>query len=88
MEDVHVYVNRPSEKEDTALEDLGEALRALDFVSHVDLNPPGNVVAVSYEGGREEREAIKRAIEEAGYEISRLSVRSEIEDVDRKLWDI
>ena len=88
MEDVHVYVNRPAEKEDTALEDLGEALRALGYVSDVDLNPPGNVVAVSYEGGKEEREAIKRAVEEAGYEVSRLSVRSDIEEVDRALWDI
>src|SRR3712207_9274906 len=68
VEDVHVYVNRPAEKEDAALEDLGEALRALDYVSDVDLNPPGNVVAVSYEGGKEEREAIKRTVEEAGYE--------------------
>lgn len=88
MEDVHVYVNRPAEKADTALEDLGETLRALDYVSDVDLNPPGNVVAVSYEGGKEKREAIKRAVEEAGYEVSRLSVRSDIEEVDRALWDI
>ena len=35
-----------------ALEDLGEALRKLDYVSDVDVNAPGNVVAVSYEGGR------------------------------------
>ena len=88
MEDVHVYVNRPAEKEDAALEDLGEALRALDYVSDVDLNPPGNVVAVSYEGGKEEREAIKRTVEEAGYEVSRLSVRSDIVEEDRGLWDI
>lgn len=88
MEDVHVYVNRPAEKEDTALEDLGEALRALEHVSDVDLNPPGNVVAVSYQGGKEEREAIKRAVEEAGYEVSRLSVRTDLEEVDRGLWDI
>ena len=88
MEDVHVYVNRPAEKEDTALEDLGEALRALDYVTDVDLNPPGNVVAVSYEGGKDEREEIKRTVEEAGYEVSRLSVRSDLKEVDRGLWDI
>lgn len=88
MEDMHVYVNRPAGKADTALEDLGETLRALDYVSDVNPNPPGNVVAVSYEGGKEEREAIKRAVEEAGYEVSRLSVRSDFEEVDRKLWDI
>jgi hypothetical protein len=34
------------------------------------------VVAVSFEGGRAEREEIERAVEEAGYEISRLSVRT------------
>jgi len=35
------------------------------------------VVAVSFEGGQAEQQEIKRAIEEAGYEISRLSVRSD-----------
>ncbi|MBA2617240.1 MAG: heavy-metal-associated domain-containing protein [Rubrobacter sp.] len=89
MEDVHVYVDRPTGKEDTALEDLGEALRRLDHVSGVDLNPSGNVVAVSYEGGKAERDAIKRAVEEAGYAVSRLSVRSNFEERQgRGLWDI
>jgi copper chaperone CopZ len=84
--DVHIYVSRPAEKEGTALEDLEEALRKLDYVSDVDVNSPGNVVAVSFEGGNTEQEAIKRAVEEAGYEVSRLSVRSTFED--RNLWDI
>ena len=89
MEDVHVYVERPAGKEDTALEDLGEALRGLDYVSNVDLNSPGNVVVVSYEGGRSERDAIKRAVEGAGYAVSRLSVRSNFEERQgRGLWDI
>ncbi len=89
MEDVHVYIDRPAGKEDTALEDLGEALRGLDYVSDVDLNPSGNVVAVSYEGGKAEREAIKRAVEAAGYVVSRLSVRSNFEERQgRGLWDI
>ena len=86
MADVHIYVSRPAEKEGTALEDLEEALRELDYVSDVDVNSPGNVVAVSFEGGKAEQEAIKRAVEEAGYEVSRLSVRSTFED--RNLWDI
>ena len=86
MADVHIYVSRPAEKEGTALEDLEEALRKLDCVSDVDVNSPGNVVAVSFEGGKAEQEAIKRAVEEAGYEVSRLSVRSTFED--RNLWDI
>ncbi len=80
MADVHVYVNRPAEKEGTALEDLQEALRKLAHVSDVDVNSPGNVVAVSYEGGREQQEEVERAVEEAGYEISRLSVRTTFEE--------
>ena len=89
MEDVHVFVDRPVGKEDTDLEELEEALRALDHVSDVDVNSPGNVVAVSYEGGKAERETIIRAVEEAGYGVSRLSIRSNIEETQgRGLWDI
>ena len=87
MADVHVYVNRTAAKEGTALEDLGEALRKLDYVSDVDINVPGNVVAVSFEGGKVEQEEIKDTVEEAGYEVSRLSVRSTISE-ERNLWDI
>jgi len=85
--DVHVYVSRPAGKAGEALEDLEEVLRKLDYVSDVDVNPPGNVVAVSFEGGKAEQESIKRAVEEAGYEVSRLSVRSSFTE-ERKLWDI
>lgn len=88
MEDVHVYVERPAGQEEADLEKLGETLRALDYVSDVDINSPGNVVAVSHEGGKAEREEIKRTVEEAGYGISRLSVRSDFEEPDRGLWDI
>jgi copper chaperone CopZ len=87
LADVHVYVNRTAKKEGTTLEDIEEALRELDYVSDVEVNPPGNVVAVSYEGGKAEQEEIKRTVEEAGYEVSRLSVRSTIAE-DRNLWDI
>ena len=76
MADVHVYVERPAGKEDTALEDLKEALEKLDHVSDIDVNSPGNVVAVSFEGGQAEQEAIEHAVEEAGYGISRISVRT------------
>jgi copper chaperone CopZ len=89
MEDVHVYVDRPVGKEDTDLEDLGEALRGLDHVSDVRVEASGNVVAVSYEGGKAGREVIERAVEEAGYGVSRLSVRSDFEEGQgRGLWDI
>jgi copper chaperone CopZ len=86
--DVHVYVNRTAAKESMALEDIEEALSRLDYVSDVDTNPEGNVVAVTFQGGKAEQEEIKQAVEEAGYEVSRLSVRSTIADEDRKLWDI
>jgi copper chaperone CopZ len=85
--DVHVYVNRPAAKEGTALEDIEEALRQLDYVSNVDVNSPGNVVAVSFEGGKAEQEEIKDTVEGTGYEVSRLSVRSTIAD-EPNLWDI
>jgi copper chaperone CopZ len=85
--DVHVYINRPAAKEGTALEDIDEALRKLDFVSDVEVNAPGNVVAVSFEGGRAEQEEIKHAVEAAGYGVSRLSLRSSVME-ERNLWDI
>ena len=88
MADVHVYVNRTAAKEGTALEDIEEALRKLDYVSNVEANPAGNVVAVSFQGGKAEREEIKNTVEDLGYEVSRLSVRSTIADQDRNLWDI
>jgi copper chaperone CopZ len=74
--DVHVYVNRPAGKEDTDLEDLEEALKKLEYVSEVELDPPGNVVAVSFEGGQREQEEIERTVEETGYEVSRISIRT------------
>ena len=70
-----------------ALEDLEAVLRKLDHVYDVDVNVSGNVVAVSFEGGKAEQETIERVVEEAGYEVSRLSVRSTFEE-ERNLWDI
>ena len=87
MADVHVYVNRTAAKEGSALEDVEEALRKLDYVSDVEVNAPGNVVSVSFEGGRAEQEEIKNAVEGVGYEVSRVSVRSTIAE-ERNLWDI
>lgn len=87
MADVHVYINRPAEKEGTALADIEEALGRLEYVSDVEVDLPGNVVAVSYEGGKAEREEIKNTVEAAGYEVSRLSVRADFPE-EGKLWDI
>ncbi len=74
--DVHVYVTRPSEKEGVAWEDIEETLKKLEHVSEVRVHPPESVVAVSFEGGQAEREEIERAVEEAGYEVSRVSLRT------------
>ncbi len=87
MADVHVYVNRRAAKEGMALEDIEEALKKLDYVSDVEVNAPGNVVAVSFDGGKAEQKEIKSTVEETGYEVSRLSVRSTIAE-ERNLWDI
>jgi copper chaperone CopZ len=85
--DVHVYVTRPAKKEGAALEDIEGVLRKLDYVSGVEASPTGNVVAVSFEGGKAEQEEIKRTVEETGYKVSRLSIRITFED-ERNLWDI
>lgn len=87
MADVHVYFNRPADKEGADLEDLKESLRKLEHVSGVRFDPSGNVVAVSFEGGQAEQEAIERAVAEAGYEVSRISVRTTFAE-GPNLWDI
>jgi copper chaperone CopZ len=85
--DVHVYVTRTPQKEGAALEDIEGVLRKLDYVSGVEASPTENVVAVSFEGGRAEQEEIKRTVEETGFEVSRLSVRSTFPE-EGTLWDI
>lgn len=87
MADVHLYVDRPGGEGGTALEDLKGALERIGHVSKVEVDPAGNVVAVSFEGGRGEREEIKRAVEEAGFAVSRSSSRSDFSE-ESKLWDI
>ena len=87
MADVHVYVTRPPQKEGAALEDIEGVLMKLDYVSGVEASPIENVVAVSFEGGKAEQEEIKRTVEETGFEVSRLSVRSTFPE-EGTLWDI
>ena len=87
MADVHVYVTRPAAKEGATLEEIEEVLRKLDYVSGVEVSTPENVVAVSFEGGKAEQEEIKRTVEETGYKVSRLSVRSSFAE-EGNLWDI
>ncbi len=77
MPDIVVYVTRPPEKEVPALESVEDALKRLAYVSEARADPPHSVVAVTFEGGRAEQQEIRSAIREVGWEISRLSVRSE-----------
>jgi len=85
--DVHIYVNRPAQKEGAALEDIEGVLRKLEYVSGVEVSATGNVVAVTFEGGKAEQEEIKRTVEETGYKVSRLSVRTTFPE-EGNLWDI
>ena len=77
MPDTHFYVNRPSKKDVPDLEDLEDVLKRLEHVSEARADLTGNVVAVSFEGGRAEQKEIERVIEEVGYEVSRRSVRTD-----------
>ena len=78
MPEIHFYVTRVPEREDVpALGDVADDLRKLSNVSEISANLSESVIAVSFEGGRDEQQEIERAIEEAGYEISRLSVRTD-----------
>ena len=77
MPDIHVYVTQPSEKDVPAFEGLEDVVKRLEHVSEAKADPTGGVVAVTFEGGRAKKQQIKRAIEEVGYKVSRLSVRSE-----------
>ena len=85
MTDAHVYFNRPADKEGGDLQDLKEALRNLEHVSEVRFDPSGNVVAVSFEVRRSRRRS--SAVEDAGYEVSRLLVRTTFTE-GPNLWDI
>jgi copper chaperone CopZ len=75
--EVHFYVTKPPEKDVPALGDVGDALRNLSHVSGVETDPTGSVMTVSFEGGQSKQQDIERAIEESGYEVSRLSVRTD-----------
>jgi copper chaperone CopZ len=84
---VHVYITRSAQKEGAPLEDIEAVLKKLDYVSGVEVSPTENVVAVSFAGGKAEQEEIKRTVEETGYKVSRLSVRTTFAE-ERDLRDI
>ena len=58
-----------------SLEDVGNEVGRLGYVSEVDDRTEGSVVHVSFEGGRAEQEEIEGTIREAGYEIFKASRR-------------
>jgi copper chaperone CopZ len=77
MPDTHFYVTKPPEKDVPALESLEGVLQKLEPVSEARANPTTGVVAVTFAGGRAEQQEIERVIKEAGYVVSRRSVRSD-----------
>ena len=52
-------------------------MKKLEHVSEAKADPTTSVVAITFEGGRAEKQEIERVIKEAGYVVSRLSVRSD-----------
>ena len=77
MPDIHFYVTKPPEKDVPALESLEGVLQKLESVSEAKADPTTSVVVVTFAGGRAEQHEIERAIKQAGYVVSRRSVRSE-----------
>jgi len=78
MPDIHLYINEPSEEDVLeAFEGLEDVVKRLEHVSEAKANPTTRVVAVTFRGGRAEQQEIERAIKEAGYEVSRRSVRTD-----------
>jgi len=65
MPDVTLVVKDVSSAEDA--ENLERALKRLDPVNLVNVDPEKGLVAVSYEGGDAELEDIRKTVEEAGY---------------------
>jgi copper chaperone CopZ len=77
MPDIHFYVTKPPEKDVPAFEGLADVVKKLEHVSEAKADPTTSVVAVTFEGGRDEQQEIERAIKGAGYVVSRRSVRSD-----------
>ena len=77
MPDIHLYINEPSEEEVPAFEGLEDVVKRLEHVCEAKADPTTSVVAVTFEGGRAEKQEIERVIKDAGYVVSRRSVRSD-----------
>ncbi len=75
MPDVMLWVSKRDKEDVPSLEDVGDEVRRLDYVSEVDVRTEGSVVHVSFEGGKAEQEQIESTIRGAGYEIFKASHR-------------
>ena len=75
MPDVMLWLTKPSEESVPDLEDVGEKVRRLDYVSEVAVGTEGNTVHISFEGGKAAQEEVEHTIREAGYEIFKASHR-------------
>jgi len=67
MPDVTFVVSDLADVEES--EKLERVLVRLEFVDLANVDSERGLVAVSYEGGREELERIEGALEEAGYKV-------------------
>jgi copper chaperone CopZ len=66
-------VTKPSAKHVPGLEAVGQEVRNLNHVSEVEASVTGSAIHVSFEGGKAEQEEVEQVIQEAGYEIFKVS---------------
>lgn len=71
--DIVVWVTKPRGEDAPGLGRLEQEVRSLDHVSEVEVSVTGSAIHVSFEGGKTEQEEIERFIQEAGYEIFKVS---------------
>lgn len=78
MPDVTLLVRDLAGAQDA--EKLERALRRLDFVELVNVDPEKSLLAVSYEGGEPELERIEQAVKEAGHDFETSPGARKLED--------
>jgi len=71
--DVVVWVTKPSDKDVPGLEAVGQEVRNLNHLSEAEASVTGSAIHVSFEGGKAEQEEVEQVIQEAGYEIFKVS---------------
>lgn len=73
--DVMLWMTKRDGEGVPSLEDVGDQVGGLGYVTEVDVRTEGGVMHVSFEGGKAEQEEIEGTIREAGYEIFKASHR-------------